>query len=746
MRWIRAIRVFAGTVIAVAALLWLGWLLMPKPDLYPSDLGFSQVVRDRDGRVLHLTLAPDGRYRLPVKLGEVAPDLINATLAKEDRRYFSHRGVDLRSALRAAWGVLTGQRLGGGSTVTMQYARLRWELQTRSWWGKAVQAFRAVQLERHYDKSELLEAYFTLAPYGGNVEGVAAASLLWCGKSAADVNPREAVALSVIPQSPAARRPRDTPNLQLAAAQAQLYARLHGQISATDEAFTLYPAKIPRSAPHLSRQLLPQAGNVQATVEASRQEALETTITAFLAQERRRGLRNASAILVHAPTREVRAYVGSADFLDEEIHGQVDGVTARRSTGSTLKPFIYALALDAGIIHPGTLLDDAPRSYSSYNPENSDRQFLGPLPASEALRRSRNLPAIDLLSKLPGGGLDTFLRASNVPLRRGPGEYGLSLALGGAEVSLEDLARLYCALATDGAVRDLRYTTSDQPSAAPARLSPAACWLTLDALRDRHSANPRMAWKTGTSHGFRDAWACGVLGEWVIGVWIGHFDNTPMHGLFARETAAPLMFAAIDALGLKGEATPRPSTVVQTKCCSDSGMLASPLCPHQRSAPFIAGVSPIHVCDVHRAIFVDEQGRQTSAGNAQARRIVAEFWPPHRLQQFRQAGLPRNEPPPCADGFSIVTPHSAPKIVSPQSTLVYLVEDAKGAARTIPLTAHVSSGARRLHWFAGAQYLGSSSPDRPLLWNATPGKWVIQVTDDSGQSAKVNVSVLRAGS
>ena len=738
-RWLKRC---AWTLGILAVALWITWLLLPKPELLPPGAEFSHVVLDRDGRVLFLSLTRDGKYRLPVKLDDISPELLNATLEMEDRRFFSHHGADPRSLLRAAWGAVTGQRLGGGSTLTMQYARLRWGLQTRTLWGKCVQLFRAAQIERHHGKREIAGAYFTFAPYGGNVEGAAAASLLWCGKSAHDLSLREAAALSVLPQSPTKRRPRADGTISQSAknAQARLMARLRvargEEQDAMDAEFTLRPIAPPRLAPHYARRVA--SGNT--TLDLAQQQTIERSIADFLTREHSRGLHNAAAILIHAPTREVRAYVGSAGFLNSSIAGQVDGVTAKRSPGSALKPFIYALAFEEGIIQPHTLLDDAPRRFSAYNPENSDRGFLGPIPAGEALRRSRNVPAVELLSRLHGGGLDTFLRRSGVKLAREPGEYGLSLALGGAEVSLEDLAMLYAMLADDGVARPL-IGSRDFPVPAissaqrlPGLESPgyrAARWLTLDALRGIEPGAPRgLAWKTGTSHGFRDTWACGVMGDWVLCMWVGNFDGKPMPGLFARDTAAPLLFQTVTRLGLRAKPTPRPAEIVDVRLCAITGELAGPHCAHRTAGKFIAGVSPITTCPVHREVTL-----------ADGTRKIREFWPEHRLEQFRRAGLPRVSVADLADKTRTGPP---PRIISPQPKLTYAIHVGDAVKNAIPLEADATADARQIHWFAGTHYLGASAPSHPLMWKAAPGRWHIQAVDDAGRVAKMSVTVVAA--
>ncbi len=708
---------FGGVLLALLAL---GYLCLPKPDLLPPDVEYSRTVLDRDGQVIFLTTTSDGMLRLPTTLDQIAPEMLEATLEMEDRRFFSHSGVEGRALLRAGWGVISGKKLGGGSTLTMQLSRLRWGLQTRSVWGKCKQMFRAIQLERHYSKQEIAAAYFTLAPYGGNVEGVRAASFRWCGKDASELSLREAASLSVIPQSPTTRRPRGDGNAQLAVAQARLMTRLranHGEPpNELDIEFNLVPTAIPREAPHLARRRLrenPRSLTIATSLDLTQQHVIEQSIRDFLNRWNSKGLRNASAILLHAPTGEIRAYVGSANFHNVAIAGQVDGTRAGRSPGSTLKPFIYALALDAGLIQPQTLLDDAPRRFAGYNPENSDRQFLGPIAANEALRRSRNIPAIALANRLPNGGLEGFLRASGVDLPQR--SLGLALAIGATEMRLEDLATLYAELAhpTQG------------------RLSPEACWLTLDALRCEEPGAPiGLSCKTGTSNGFRDAWACGVMGDWVLCVWVGHFNGRGMPGLFAHETAAPLLWQTATRLKLTARPAEEssPPDVVKVPICAVSGDLAGTLCPNHRDGWFIGGVSPITSCKVHQ-----------KSGDA-----VVEAWPADRLQQFRNAGFPRAKSRQLAADDSphrTATIGSPPKIVSPQSALTYYIQANAPQQNRLFLEANSAPDTRNIYWFADRRYLGASAPAVPLPWDPSVGDYEIQAMDDAGRVSSTRVSV-----
>lgn len=756
-------RAGAGTLIVLAVVV-LVWWLAPKPELYAPGFTFSRAMQDRQGRVIHLALTPDAKYRLHTRLADISPELIEATLLLEDQHFHVHPGVNPLSMMRAVWGVCTGTRRGGGSTITMQLARLRFGLETRSFHGKAIQMLRAIQFERHYSKDEILEAYLNSAPYGGNVEGIGAAALLWCGKPAVELTAREAVTLSVLPQSPTQRRPRlDGGNSALAAAQFRLWRRWQEarglRADGLDGAFTLRPeAKPPRQAPHLARRLLTSESG-RSTIDLPKQQVIEHTLGDFLTSRREVGMTNACAMLVHAPTREVLAYVGSASFLNDDIHGQVDGVMARRSPGSALKPFIYALALQQGLLHPRTLVRDGQVTFGEYNPENFDREFTGPLAAEDALFRSRNIPAVSLARRLASPGLYGFLKQAGVSLPKPASHYGLALPLGGAEVSMEELAGLYAMLGDDGCARPLIYTrerASDVPAEAikpqlTPLLTPEACFLTRRMLGSREEeqglSDPTISWKTGTSHGFRDAWAAGIRGDYVLVVWIGNFNGKSNASFIARKCAAPLLFECFHSLRLPWRADLPPAGVKEVDLCAVSGQLPTPHCEHRRRGWFIPGVSPIAPCEIHRQILLDvDSGLRVAAddGKRVLRHEVFEFWPPDMLALFRAAGVPRREVPPLeptGSALNTAQTQDAPQIVSPQPRLVYALRANDPSRQSIPLRADAAAGVRTVFWFAGAKFLGSSAPASALLWKASPGEWKLHVLDDHGRSASCEVRV-----
>ncbi|OYW77134.1 MAG: penicillin-binding protein 1C [Verrucomicrobia bacterium 12-59-8] len=754
---------WSGAALLLAAVVW---LLLPQPELYPPEFRFSRTLEDRNGRLLHLALTPDGKYRRYTPLAEISPALINATLTLEDRHFYDHPGVNPLSMLRAAWGVVSGSTRGGGSTITMQLARLRYDLHTRTPWGKAWQMLRAMQMEKHHSKDAILEAYLNQAPYGGNVEGVGGASLLWCGKPARKLTLREAVTLSVLPQSPTTRRPRVMgDNASLAAAQHRLWDRLREESGVDadplDAAFTLRQLQpVPREAPHLARRLF--AGKpaedratsgvaLRCTLDASQQQGVEQAVNDYVARKREVGITNACALLVHAPSREVLAYVGSSRFLDSSIQGQVDGVLARRSPGSALKPFIYAMAMQQGLIHPHTLLRDGRMAFGSYNPENFDRNFAGPISAGDALYHSRNIPAVALAQRLEAPGLYGFLKEAGVALPQPAEYYGLSLPLGGGEVSMEELAEMYALMASDGGARRLKYFKAQQTVEAKPLLTDEARYLTREMLRTREGEpvmdDPAVTWKTGTSHGFRDAWAAGMRGEYVLVVWIGNFNGKANPAFIARECAAPLLFETFRHLRLPMKREKPPTGVSQVELCAVSGQLPPPHCQHRVQGGFIPGVSPITPCDIHREVLIDSASGLRVArddGKRTLKHEVFEFWPPDLLEMFKLAGVPRKTPPPLeasAESLAAADAGAVPKIVSPRAALVYTLQASDAARQTIPLRADTAPGVNRVFWFAGPRFLGASDPATPIMWAAAAGKWRVHVLDDQGRSAAVEVRV-----
>ena len=751
-------------------------MLVPKPRLL-DETGFSPCYVDRNGKLLRLGLAEDDRYRVYVPLEKMSPQFVEMTLLHEDRYFHEHAGFNPVALLRASWSDARGQgRRLGASTITMQLARLHYGLNTRTIGGKICQIVAAIHLECHCSKHEILEAYLNLAPYGRNIEGVGAASLIYFGKQPADLSPVEAMTLAVIPQSPARRSPGTVAHDQaLQKAREFLLtqwldshpddSRLRGVLAMPLE--MKLPRDLPFRAPHLVEEMMAHQTTPRAetrlTLDLGLQDLLERQVTQYLANRETDGFKNACALLIDYRTMEVRAAVGSANFQREDIHGQVDGLRARRSPGSALKPFIYALALDEGLIHPNSLLKDAPASFDGYDPENFDHNFAGPIRAKDALIQSRNVPAVDLESRLDfHRNLYTLLRAAGIRDLQPESHYGLTIALGSGEVSPEDLGMLYAMLANRGMLRPLRRSLDEPMDPGAPLLSPEASYLTLDMLKDAVRPDavnvPRLlsearpvAWKTGTSFSYRDAWSAGVFDNYVLVVWVGNFDGTENPEFIGRTAAAPLLFSMIDALRARYPAptetcfTRTPDlNLRQVDLCAVSGMIAGPNCPHTVKGWFIPGKSPIAACDVHRRVWIDNQtglrlsSEPDDASTAHAE--VCEFWPSDLARLFQAAGMPRVAPPEFADqahSSSVAISRDTAKgpcIVSPKKGLIYHVRVGADGEEVLNLEATAETSREHLHWFVDASYLGISAPSTALLWKLRPGKHVIRAVDDLGRA------------
>jgi penicillin-binding protein 1C len=756
------------------------WLALPKPPLL-DGISFSQCVRDRNAKLLRVTLSADQKFRIWTPLPKISPDLIDATLRYEDKYFPKHPGVNPIALARCAIDLARFHRTtAGGSTITMQVARLRFHLHTRTVSGKLEQILRALELERHYSKNEILEAYLNLAPYGRNIEGIGAASLIYFDKPAARLSGPESVALSIIPQSPSHRAlftGRDNRSVNLA--QSNWYDRARVD---TDVEFSArdFRARMQRDrkflAPHFVQQILESShgrDEVVTTLDLEKQQAIERRVSDCVAMSRNRGIVNAAAFLIDARTMDVLAQVGSADFDKVDINGQVDGTRSPRSPGSTLKPFVYALALEQGLIHPLSILADAPRSFGDYNPENFDREFLGPIRACDALARSRNVPAVELTSHLSHPTLYQFLKNAGVPLAKPESFYGLALPLGGAEVSMQDLVRLYSALANNGELKPLRYIksvadhTHESPQNSTALngqvsgkriLSPEAAFLTLEMLGNvprpemncadgSHSAP--VYWKTGTSHGFRDAWSIAVFDHYVLGVWVGNFDGRANPAFVGRTAAAPLLFQIIDSLRAswpercEPHLPPPGANLKRVEFCAVSGDLPEAHCTHRIEGWFIPGISAIKTCDVHQEVLVDvATGLRVPIddGTRRLRREVYEFWPSDLLRLFERAGVARRLPPPFLPGTELDLASrigNPPRITSPTDRHEILF----ASSNAIPLRAKTDADVREIYWFADKTFIGKSNVTEMLTWKSTPGDYQLTALDDHGRSASCNVTV-----
>ena len=550
-RWIGFAAVAGLLALATARDAFDGWVT--RTDLPPLVTETSVEVLARDGSLLRAFTVADGRWRLVP--GSVDPLFLDMLVAYEDRRFRSHAGIDplamVRAAAQAAW---HGRVVSGGSTLTMQVARLLEDSGTGRLAGKLRQIRVALALERRLSKDEILGLYLRLAPYGGNLEGVRAASLAWLGKEPRRLTPAQAALLVALPQSPETRRP-DRDLLAATQARERVLARMVRAGVLTDDKATAALAEplpaarkpFPARAPHLAGRLHaddPLAGTIRTTIDARLQAALETLAAAAA---RRAGDRLSLAIVVaDHRTGEILASVGSPDWTDDRRAGFIDMTRALRSPGSTLKPFVYGLAFDQGLAHPETLIEDRPVAFGTYRPQNFDRTFRGTVTVRQALQMSLNIPVVSLTEALGPAKLMSALDRAGARADLPGGPPGLAVALGGVGISLEDLVQSYAALARLGRPVQLGVRPGEAQPLPQPLMTPEAAWLVTDILAGLPpppgAAAHRLAYKTGTSYGHRDAWAVGYDGAHVAGVWLGRADGSPVPGAFGGDLAAPVLF------------------------------------------------------------------------------------------------------------------------------------------------------------------------------------------------------------
>ena len=758
----------------------------PKPPL--SDFApYSSAVYAEDGTLLRLTTARDQQYRLWTPLEAISPKLTEAVLRYEDRWFHWHPGVNPAAMVRSAYATFTGERRQGGSTLTMQLARKRYAIDSRSLTGKTQQMLAACWLEARYSKREILEAYLNFAPYGGNIEGVGAASLVYFQKRASGLTLPEAFTLAVIPQNPAARGGNKVSSPVTVAARARMATIWLAKypdderLGARHAIAPKVAAVLPFRAPHVVTQLLKERhGEVFSSIDLKMQNTVERAIAQRIEQYRDSGMRNASAILLDTETMHVKALVGSANFNDEEIDGQVNGVLAKRSPGSTLKPFVYALAFDQGVLHPMTVLKDSPTAFGPFSPENFDGRFVGPITAQDALTRSRNVPAVSVTTKLTRPSLYDLMKTAGVANMASEKHYGLALTLGGGDVTMEELARMYAMLANGGEVRPINYVdnktvskisplsrsrvrVADRPGDGKQTntrlLSEEAAFVTLDMLKTNPRpdtglpAQPAVAWKTGTSWGFRDAWTAGVFGRYVLIVWVGNFDGSGNQSFIGISAAAPLFFNIVDGLRNEGvlqqETGPRlpPAKLARVEVCAATGDLPNAYCSSRVSSWFMPGKSPIRISSLHRRILLDRRtGNAVCDEGPNTHWQVIEYWPTDMQKIFRDAGMPRREAPRLPDCVRSAAASSQsadePQIVSPLRAVTYTSRLSQ--MLPISLRAEGSGGGNRskLFWFSNDAFVGQASAGETLAWNPPhAGRFVLRVVDEAGRADSREVAV-----
>ena len=739
---------------------------------------FSRVVLDEHGRVLRSFADENGVWRQKVKLDDVSENYIDAVIGYEDQWFWRHPGINPISFIRAAYqNVKCDCVVSGGSTITMQVARIL-HPHSRSFSGKLYQVMRAFQLEWHYSKQEILEMYLNFAPFGGTIEGVQAASRSYLEKNANELTDAEAALLAVLPQAPSRLRPDRYPQRATSARNKVLnrlvtegvWEPVRAREAMKEDVYALAPVR-PVSAALLARALVkqyPQQSTIVTTINADLQRSVEEYVSNLrhLLPEKS----SVAVLITENSSSSVKAYIGSADFSDKDRFGHVDMVRSIRSPGSTLKPFIYGMAIDEGLIHSHSLLLDAPRQYGEYRPLNFNKHFNGPVSTTFALQKSLNLPAVQVLEVLGPAKFDARLKNAGVPLRYA-GDANLSLALGGAGSNLWELVQLYSSIANNGQVSNLNILQSDKKTENDGRylMSESAAWVVYKMLAtaprpDRiqssvfHYEDNPIAWKTGTSYGYRDAWAIGTSKDHTIGVWVGRPDGTPQPGHYGAATSAPILFTIFNSMPEQAEEISPPVGINIEEICWPLGkkkaLTQAEHC-HQKFESWIADqqvpptlaefkegtwrTNPMRIWLASDTKHLIDQGCLV---NDKVSRLVAvwpriiEPWIHYRHRLYGQ--LPqvdarcRKQPEISVRDLTISNPEMESRFyLTPDTPVFRIYPDTIGG--------HGSKD-----WYLNGQFIGTSSDGSNMATNLTEeGEYELSVFDEFGYSDRITMSVYR---
>ena len=745
-------------------------LLFHLTDLvFPVNVGirYSRLILSDEQKLLNASLSTDQQWRMKAGIKEVSPLLIKTLIYKEDRWFRFHPGVNPVAFSRAIWqNVASGKRVSGASTITMQVVRML-EPRERTIPNKLIECFRALQLELHHSKNEILELYINLLPYGGNIQGIKAASFLYFGQEPQALSLAQIVTLAIIPNDPNHLRLGinnenivKVRNIWLK----KLSKRGIFDKPALDDAL-LEPLSArrydaPKEVPHLARllaQKYPSEAIIRTFINPRIQDFVENTVSNEVAQYRGMGVGNAAVVLIDNHTHTVIAYTGSAGFMENQFQGQVDGASALRSPGSALKPFLYALAMDRGLITPKTILQDIPQNFNGYRPLNYDETFRGRLPASQALALSLNIPAVDLANrvgvelfneKLSQGGLKWIAQRKKT--------LGLSVILGGCGVTLTELTDLYSCMATNGLKYTLRFTAEDEKSVPDTLFSPQSAWMIHEILTGlkrpdlpnnfENSVNlPHIAWKTGTSYGRRDAWSFGYNPDYTIGVWVGNFDGTGVPELSGADFATPILFKIFNYLTFNQKPAwfKRPAGLDFRLVCSESGLPPGESCTNLVMDDYIPAVSPNRKCDHLIPMFVDEAGSMSYCRSCMPQAgYRTEYFPnlsPGLIAFYEEEQIPYRKMPPHNPSCNRVYHNDSPVITSLTDEKEYILY--ASAKQQLQLAFTATSDVNKVYWYINYKFFKEASRGQKLFFTPAAGMVKISCSDDKGRNTDIFIKV-----
>jgi penicillin-binding protein 1C len=752
----------AGIVIAGLIILFflLNWIF-PLPD----KIEYSTIITDNKGRVINAYLTKDEKWRMKTELNEISPLLRKTIIAKEDKYFYSHPGVNGVAIIRAAFkNIFRLKTTSGASTITMQVARAL-EHRKRTIGSKIIEMFRAFQLELKYSKNEILQMYLNLVPYGSNIEGVKSASILYFNKNPDHLSLAEITALSIIPNRPSSLvmgknnslivQQRNKWLKKFAAEKVFTQKEIEDALA---EPLTAVRGTVPHFLPHLSYKLKQQGDDIINTnIVMNTQMKTEKLVGDYVRTLRLKNIKNAAVVIIDNRTHKVITYIGSSDFYDTTDGGQVNGAAAIREPGSTLKPLLYGLCIDEGLETPKMVVEDVEVNYAGYAPENYDKKFNGYVTVEYALEHSLNIPAVKSLKILSKDKLIQKLAACNFKqIKKDQNKLGLSMILGGCGATLEELTGLFSAFANEGVYISPAYTQTDTNSRKVKLIGVAANYMITDILsrvnRPDFPLNwqatehmPKIAWKTGTSYGRRDAWSIGFNKNYTIGVWIGNFSGVGVADLSGANVATPLLFKIFNTVDYDSNSewfTP-PADCEQRQVCSETGSLPNDHCSNIVMDYFIPMISSTKKCDNWQEIMVSADEKISYCKNCVPENGYKKKWykiiNPEMHMWMDENKMTYEKIPPHNPDCEKIFKEGSPQITSPVSNTEYLIN--KKDSEPLQLICKTADDVSKVYWYINNKFYKASNAGDKQFFTPDEGPIKISCTDDKGRNIDIWIKV-----
>lgn len=749
------------TVVSIVILFFLLNFIFPLPD----KIEYSTIITDNKHEVIHAYLTSDQKWRMKTELTEISPLLRKTIIEKEDKYFYYHPGINPFAIMRAfAKNILYLKRTSGASTITMQVARAI-EPKKRTWLNKTREMFRAIQLEGKYSKEEIMQLYLNLVPYGGNIEGVKSASLLYFNKSPDHLSLAEITALSIIPNRPSSlvigknngRILMERNKWLIRFAKEKVFTNKEIE-DALHEPLTASRGSVPQLLPQLSNKLKRQGGDIINTcIELNTQLKVEKLVQDYVRFLYIKNIRNAAVVVIDNSSHKVITYVGSANFSDTVDAGQVNGAAAIRQPGSTLKPLLYGLAIDAGLMTPQSVMTDIAINYQGYSPENYDRKFNGYITLEYALEHSLNIPAVKTLRLVGKNTLVQKLGDCDFQqIKKDQAKLGLSMILGGCGASLEELTGLYSSFAREGVYINPALTENSYMQPKKRILSTAATFMINEILSKVNRPDfplnwqstermPKIAWKTGTSYGRRDAWSVGYNKKYTVGIWVGNFSGLGIPELSGANIATPLLFKIFNSIDYDSDEEwfQQPKDCDTRMVCSETGLMPNGECTDLRMDYFIPLVSSVSKCNNMQEVMVSSDDKISYCKNCMPEngykkrmfRIIA----PEMQSYFEEKRMTYNKIPPHNPDCEKIFSEGLPQITFPSDNSEYLIS--KKTPEPLQLTCNVSGDVNKVFWYINNKFYKSTPTGTKQFFIPEEGPVKISCTDDKGRNKDIWITV-----